>query len=106
VCGKGLDASGGMTLEGLRKQGYKAVFLGIGSALIIIVNQWKKHLLLGLPNPKKLPMFEKLNEDIGFYTSKDFLPRVSAASKPGSLHEIFEHSFLLTFDLCCRDVQL
>ena len=37
----------------------------------------------GLPNPKKIPIFESLTEDMGFYTSKDFLPQVTKASKPG-----------------------
>ena len=39
--------------------------------------------LTGLPNPKKIPIFESLNEEMGFYTSKDFLPMVSQASKAG-----------------------
>ena len=37
----------------------------------------------GLPNPKKIPIFESLTEDMGFYSSKDFLPQVTKASKPG-----------------------
>ncbi|ELU18829.1 hypothetical protein CAPTEDRAFT_161594 [Capitella teleta] len=65
-CGKSLDSNGGLTLQGLRNSGYQAVFLGIG-----------------LPDPKKLPLFQDLTEQMGFYTSKDFLPKVSAASKPG-----------------------
>jgi dihydropyrimidine dehydrogenase (NADP+) len=30
-----------------------------------------------------IPIFEGLSETHGFYTSKNFLPRVSLASKPG-----------------------
>jgi len=52
--------------QGLREDSYAAVFVGIG-----------------LPQAKKIPIFESLNESMGFYTSKDFLPKVSAASKPG-----------------------
>uniref|UniRef100_A0A2P2I076 Dihydropyrimidine dehydrogenase [NADP(+)] n=1 Tax=Hirondellea gigas TaxID=1518452 RepID=A0A2P2I076_9CRUS len=55
-----------ITIKGLQQDGYKAIFVGIG-----------------LPTPKKIPMFENLTEDMGFYTSKEFLPRVSKASKPG-----------------------
>lgn len=55
-----------ITLTGLKEQGYTAVFVGIG-----------------LPQAKKISIFENLDETMGFYTSKDFLPKVSAASKPG-----------------------
>ena len=51
----------------MKDEGYEGVFIGIG-----------------LPQAKKIPIFEKLNEEMGFYTSKDFLPKVSAASKPGT----------------------
>ena len=47
-------------------EGYAAVFVGIG-----------------LPEPKKIPCFDGLKQDHGFYTSKDFLPLVTRASKPG-----------------------
>lgn len=47
-------------------QDTKAVFIGIG-----------------LPQPKLNPVFKGLNSDMGFYTSKDFLPKVAKASKPG-----------------------
>ena len=53
-------------LQGLKDEGYKAVFVGIG-----------------LPNPKKFSVFEGLTESHGFYTSKNFLPKVAVASKPG-----------------------
>jgi dihydropyrimidine dehydrogenase (NADP+) len=64
--GKGLSSEEGFTLESLRADGYKAVFLGIG-----------------LPDPKKIPMFQDLSEQHGYFTSKGFLPKVSAASKAG-----------------------
>lgn len=44
--------------------GFKAIFVGIGK-----------------PQPKIAPIFHGLNESIGFYTSKNFLPLVSRASK-------------------------
>ncbi len=53
------------TLKSLIEQ-YKAVFLGIG-----------------LPNPKRIPIFEGLTIEQGFFTSKEFLPLVAKASKPG-----------------------
>ena len=40
-------------------------------------------MFLGLPNPKVAPIFKDLTADNGFYTSKDFLPAVCSASKPG-----------------------
>jgi len=55
-----------ITLKGLKEEGYSGVFIGIG-----------------LPQPKRVPMFKDLDQSKGFYTSKDFLPKVSAASKPG-----------------------
>ena len=66
VTNKALTASGGFTLESLKSDGHAAMFVGIG-----------------MPNPKKIPLFEGLSEDMGFYTSKDFLPKVAAASKAG-----------------------
>ncbi|XP_075792703.1 dihydropyrimidine dehydrogenase [NADP(+)] isoform X2 [Pelodiscus sinensis] len=65
VCGKGLGIEG-MTLSTLKEDGYTAVFIGIG-----------------LPEPKKDGIFQGLRMDQGFYTSKDFLPLVAMASKPG-----------------------
>lgn len=53
------------TLTSLREQ-FEAVFVGIG-----------------LPQAKRPPLFDKLDEKSGFYTSKDFLPKVAAGSKPG-----------------------
>ena len=55
-----------MTLKSLKEDGADAVFVGIG-----------------LPDPKKIPIFENLTRDMGFYTSKDYLPLVASGSKPG-----------------------
>jgi len=46
-------------------------------------------LFVGLPDPKRHPMFEGLTSKEGFYTSKDFLPLVAAASKAGLLIKLF-----------------
>ena len=64
---RGLGGEGGLTVKGLLADGYEAIFIGIG-----------------LPEPKVVPMFEGLTNDHGFYTSKDFLPVVAMASKPGN----------------------
>ena len=64
--GKGLGDENGPTVKGLLADGYEAVFLGIG-----------------LPDPKVIPLFKGLSTENGFYTSKDFLPVVATASKPG-----------------------
>ncbi|KAH9640692.1 hypothetical protein HF086_007263 [Spodoptera exigua] len=53
-------------VDGLLNDGHAAVFLGIG-----------------LPEPKSIPIFKGLNQEMGFYTSKDFLPLVSKGSKRG-----------------------
>ncbi|KAK3577518.1 hypothetical protein CHS0354_026474 [Potamilus streckersoni] len=55
-----------ITLTKLKNDGYEAVFVGIG-----------------LPDPKLDPIFENLKEDMGFFSSKDFLPKVARASKAG-----------------------
>ena len=34
-CGKPLDYNGGLTIEGLKKDGYKAVFIGIGMSFLM-----------------------------------------------------------------------
>ncbi|XP_071606926.1 dihydropyrimidine dehydrogenase [NADP(+)] isoform X19 [Heliangelus exortis] len=65
VFNKGL-AMNGMTLHTLKEDGYQAVFIGIG-----------------LPEPNTDSVFQGLRMDQGFYTSKDFLPLVAMASKPG-----------------------
>eukprot|EP01112_Ceratiomyxa_fruticulosa_P008541 TRINITY_DN2215_c0_g1_i7.p1 TRINITY_DN2215_c0_g1~~TRINITY_DN2215_c0_g1_i7.p1 ORF type:complete len:1034 (-),score=228.67 TRINITY_DN2215_c0_g1_i7:141-3242(-) len=56
----------GLTVESIHNKGYEAVFVG-----------------LGMPSPKIDKIFEGFTIQQGFYTSKDFLPKVSAASKPG-----------------------
>uniref|UniRef100_A0A8V1A411 Dihydropyrimidine dehydrogenase [NADP(+)] n=1 Tax=Gallus gallus TaxID=9031 RepID=A0A8V1A411_CHICK len=65
IYSKGL-AVDGMTLRTLKEDGYEAVFIGIG-----------------LPEPNRDSVFQGLRMDQGFYTSKDFLPLVAVASKPG-----------------------
>ena len=67
VTGRGLGGDGGLTVQGLLKEGYESVFLG-----------------MGLPDSKLIPMFQNLSMENGFYTSKDFLPMVASASKPGT----------------------
>ena len=64
--GKPLGGENGLTVKGLLGSGYEAVFIGIG-----------------LPDPKIIPMFRNLTTEQGFHTSKDFLPVVATASKPG-----------------------
>ena len=50
-----------LTVEKLKgEMGFAAVFIGIGN-----------------PEPKKISIFEKLDESHGFFTSKDFLPKVN-----------------------------
>ncbi|PIK42286.1 putative dihydropyrimidine dehydrogenase [Apostichopus japonicus] len=63
--GKGLGGPG-VSLQSLKNDGFKAVFVGIG-----------------LPQAKRIKIFESLTEDQGFFTSKDFLPVVAKASKAG-----------------------
>ncbi|KAH9496274.1 hypothetical protein Btru_017966 [Bulinus truncatus] len=65
VTNRSLDPSD-LTVNGLRQEGYKAIFLGIG-----------------LPDPKKIDIFQELSQEHGFFTSKDFLPLVAQASKAG-----------------------
>ncbi|XP_057334163.1 dihydropyrimidine dehydrogenase [NADP(+)] [Microplitis mediator] len=55
-----------LTIEKLKESGYKAIFCGIG-----------------LPEAKVISIFEGLTQEMGFYTSKIFLPLVSGGSKPG-----------------------
>ncbi|GLH06744.1 Dihydropyrimidine dehydrogenase [NADP(+)] [Gryllus bimaculatus] len=56
----------GLTIKSLQDQGYEAIFVGIG-----------------LPEPKVIPVFCGLTKEMGFYTSKTFLPAVTKGSKPG-----------------------
>ena len=55
-----------LTLEKMQKDGFDAVFIGIGN-----------------PEPKTIPIFDGLSEQNGYYTSKGFLPKVAKASKAG-----------------------
>ena len=48
-----------LTLEKMKEDGFAAVFIGIGN-----------------PDPKIIPIFSELTEEMGFYTSKSFLPKV------------------------------
>ena len=76
--GKGLGVDG-RCLESLRNNGYKGVFLG-----------------MGLPQAKRAQMFQGLTIEQGFYTSKDYLPKVSLASKAGRLFFIMlNYSFMI-----------
>jgi dihydropyrimidine dehydrogenase (NADP+) len=73
-----------LTLEKLRNDGFRAVFIGIGNyrkRLLFYILQFVHYL--GLPEPKKSPIFKELTAKEGFYTSKEFLPLVSEASKQG-----------------------
>lgn len=62
----GRELGRNLSVKELRDGGAAAVFLGIG-----------------LPNPKSSPIFADLTTDSGFYNSKEFLPKVAAASKAG-----------------------
>jgi len=62
----GRELGRNLSVEQLTEEGYKCIFLGFGQ-----------------PNPKSDPVFDGLTTEDGFYTSKDFLPLVMKASKPG-----------------------
>ncbi|XP_034946599.1 dihydropyrimidine dehydrogenase [NADP(+)] [Chelonus insularis] len=55
-----------LTIDKLKQTGYQAIFLGIG-----------------LPEAKIAPIFQELTAEMGFFTSKTFLPAVSKGSKAG-----------------------
>jgi dihydropyrimidine dehydrogenase (NADP+) len=62
-----------LTLKKMRDDlNFSAVFVGIGN-----------------PEPKVIPIFEGLNESNGFYTSKDFLPKVKKIFQLEKKDEIF-----------------
>lgn len=63
--GRSLSVSD-ISVQSLLDSGVDAVFLGIG-----------------LPQPTINPIFNGLTQAHGFYSSKDFLPKVAAGSKPG-----------------------
>jgi hypothetical protein len=50
---------------------------------------------LGLPQPKKISIFKDLEIKHGFYTSKDFLPVVSKASKAGNVFEYIFYNYTI-----------
>lgn len=54
-----------LTIEKVLQDGAKAVFIGIG-----------------MPQPTLHPIFNGLTPEMGFYTSKNFLPAVAKSSKP------------------------
>lgn len=83
--GKGLG-NGGLTINQLLSNGYEAIFVGIGKLTYLNGNYAIHCLLVGLPNPKVASIFNGLAPSNGFYTSKDFLPLVCSASKPGELY--------------------
>ncbi|XP_065172464.1 dihydropyrimidine dehydrogenase [NADP(+)]-like isoform X2 [Atheta coriaria] len=56
----------GITIEKLLSEGACAIYLAIG-----------------LPQPRLLPMFKGLTANMGFYTSKSFMPLATKASKWG-----------------------
>uniref|UniRef100_A0A0K0DYG4 Dihydropyrimidine dehydrogenase [NADP(+)] n=1 Tax=Strongyloides stercoralis TaxID=6248 RepID=A0A0K0DYG4_STRER len=59
--------SSDLTVSNIKeKLGAKALFIGIG-----------------MPEAKRIPIFEGLTIENGFYTSKDYLPIVAKGSKPG-----------------------
>ena len=64
VLGKALGRD--FTVQSLKDDGFGVVFLGFG-----------------MPNPNIDKVFTGLVPSQGFYTSKDFLPKVAKASKPG-----------------------
>jgi len=62
-------SSDDLTISSVLKSGAKAVFIGIGN-----------------PQPKIDKIFAKLTPENGLYNSKNFLPAVAGASKPGMCH--------------------
>lgn len=83
ILGRGLGGENGVSVSGLLKEGYEAVFLGFG-----------------LPDPKSIPIFKDLTEGNGFYTSKDFLPRVASASKPGQPSHCCRKVMMTNYNVC------
>lgn len=62
-------------------------------AKLFSINNCHPHLLLGLPEAKRIPIFKDLTEEHGFYTSKTFLPKVARASKAGEQDLFLIHLF-------------
>ena len=65
MLGQGLGR-GGLSVKGLLQDGCEGIFLGFG-----------------LPDPKRDMIFAGLSAENGFFTSKQYLPAVARASKPG-----------------------
>ena len=60
--------------------------LGKDFSLLSLKNEFKYECIfigIGLPEPKRFKIFEGLGIENGFFTSKDFLPLVTTASKAG-----------------------
>lgn len=89
-----------MSLTSLKEEGFKAVFVGIGMKLekiILIICFFSMYSNInsffymsachpaGLPQANRAKIFQDLTPEQGFFTSKDFLPKVAAASKTGTL---------------------
>ncbi len=98
-----------MTLESLRKEGFEAVFIGIGEFAPILSEMLSLHFtgtILGHPQPIQHPLFKNLTEEMGFLTSKDFLPKVARASKPGMCSsQLLYTPFLLQQCDSCQQLQ-
>uniref|UniRef100_T1HA86 Pyr_redox_2 domain-containing protein n=1 Tax=Rhodnius prolixus TaxID=13249 RepID=T1HA86_RHOPR len=62
------------------EEGCDAIFIGIG-----------------LPQPKTIPIFQNLTPDMGYFTSKSFLPKVSKGSKPANTPPLFP-----IIGMCCN----
>ena len=62
---------------------------------------------IGLPEPQRHKAFDGLSPKHGFWTSKDFLPQVAKASKPGMCSSACKrpqngHSSILIVEGSCR----
>lgn len=51
--------------------------------ILCVILMCHKISISGLPEPNRDSIFQGLRMNQGFYTSKDFLPLVAMASKPG-----------------------
>lgn len=91
---KALSKKCSFTLQSLKLSGFEAVFLGMGKKsryLVYYLENLRLVYFVGVPQAKLEPMFANLTVENGFYTSKDFLPAVSKASKPGKfLFRVFQ----------------
>lgn len=53
-----------------------------------VILMCRKISISGLPEPNRDSIFQGLRMNQGFYTSKDFLPLVAMASKPGVWYSV------------------